>query len=489
MHQYKKINLVPTPSVIPHETEEKQRTTLFRLRKDMVLLINQDHVGQSFFDASSNVVHYISRELHDVLLANDGKVTLEDLRSLTGFRGLTPAVWDEFVNSGLFLTDEPTKRDLDTITIPSVQLDLSASCNLACLYCYSDARAKRNLLPRTFYEVAIQELLKGLQERPDYFLTTMMGGRQRVGLMLIGGGEPTFDTEAFAEAVAVFRDLVVGAGMKPTLSLMSNGTFDEAVLNILVENKATVQVSLDGLPHIQDRQRSFRGGAPSYKVVIGNIRRLVDAGCQVRIRSTITANSLPYMEELLDLAIREAVPVVHMEPVARAGRASRSQRWSPAPEDFGREIGRVFVLGHKAGITVRSGYLPIILPSRNTHCGACGGSRIVTTEGCISTCLEVTRSDHPMADNFIVGQIDTVARKSMLWEPRIRALAARTLDNLPSCQDCFLRYNCIGHCPAEAIRVNGDIFQPDSAWCEVARSSSLSVIDQLLGQHDIRMVS
>jgi len=478
---YKRVELLPNLS-----KEErtggfgKRQTAFFRLKKEKVLLVRQDDGGRLLFDASGNVAHNISVKLHDEMLRHDGRITLAELRSVTGGHGLAPAAWEELETSGLFLSEAPEKQAADKRSIPSLLLDLSAGCNLACPYCYSDARAKRKLLPRSYYEIALHEMLKELKSRPEYFLTTMTGGKQTVRLGLIGGGEPTLDPGAFTEAVHLFQNLVEDAGMEPVFFVVSNGTFNETVLKILIEKKATAQISLDGLPHIQNRQRPFHGGAPSYDVVIHNIRRLVGAGCEVLIRSTVTADSLIHMEELVDLAKKESIAHIHMEPVELAGRALHSGAMPPPPDAFGRELARVFVLGLKNGITVKSNHLPIILPALRTFCGACGKNRIVTTDGHISCCVEVTHLQHPLADTFVIGEIDTRKKALVMWEERIRALGARTLERLSSCQDCFLRYNCLGNCPAEALRINGDIYQPDRAWCAISRNTALAVIDRLL---------
>jgi len=122
---------------------------------------------------------------------------------------------------------------------PVVVWNVTRSCNLLCLHCYSDSEARR-------YEGE-------LTTEEGYALLEDLG-RFQVPAVLFSGGEPLVRRDLF-DLVAFAR----GRGLRPTLS--TNGTLitAEVAARIKQSGFTYVGVSLDGIGEVNDRFRGVAG--------------------------------------------------------------------------------------------------------------------------------------------------------------------------------------------------------------------------------------
>ncbi len=306
-----------------------------------------------------------------------------------------------------------------------------------------------------------------------FFSTLSCGIRQPKGeqkplnLAIHGGGEPTAQFEVLKDIVGYFLRRTRALGLNPSVGMGTNGTYNNRVHRWIIENNVGVTISFDG-PR-QNQQRPYRAGGPTYDVVVRNLKKLVEEGRSASVRATVTSDSLETMEETVEIAKQLGVATVHFEPVAMVGRCTTGNVAKPDAERFAENFLKCFLLGLKLDIDVRYSGLRCF-DSRHRHfCSACNNNFCVTPDGNITTCYEVLDPGDPAASEFFIGRVDPVRGTVKLDQFRIQQLKQRIAENMNSCKNCFLRYQCAGDCPVKGFRYSdGDMYSPDSYRCQIA---------------------
>lgn len=341
---------------------------------------------------------------------------------------------------------------------------VTTKCNLRCVYCYAGGGDSERTISRDIWCPAM-----------DYFFSALSSSfaegrvkRKSVSLSIHGGGEATVEFPILKEIVTEFFSRARAAGLEPSVSIGTNGTYSDAVFQWIIENNISVNISLDGPRQIQNYLRPFRSGLPSYDVVIRNLQSLVKAGRRVSVRATVTNETLEAMEETIELAKHLGLAAVHFEPVLVTGRCATTDIARPNAEQFAEKLLRCFLLGLKYDVDVKYSGLRCFEPYHQRFCAACGHNLCVTPDGNITTCYEVLDPNDPAAREFFIGNIDPVQGQVILDQTRIAQLRLRVVENMDVCKCCFLRLQCAGECPVKSFRYsNRDLYSPDPYRCQI----------------------
>ena len=191
---------------------------------------------------------------------------------------------------------------------PVVVWNVTRSCNLLCLHCYSDSEARR-------YEGE-------LTTEEGYALLEDLG-RFQVPAVLFSGGEPLVRRDLF-DLVAFAR----GRGLRPTLS--TNGTLitAEVAARIKQSGFTYVGVSLDGIGEVNDR---FRGVAGAFDRALRAFHNLKVVGQRVGLRLTLNRHNVENLHRIFDLIEMEGIDracFYHLVPAGR-GRTIAGDILSP----------------------------------------------------------------------------------------------------------------------------------------------------------------
>jgi uncharacterized protein len=357
-------------------------------------------------------------------------------------------------------------------SISRLHLFVTTKCNLRCNYCYAEGGDSKRTIRRDIWRLAMDHFFSNVKSGATHRTAKSAG----VNLTLHGGGEPTAEFAVLQEIVAEFRQRASAAGLPPSVVMGTNGTYREAVHKWIVENDISVSISLDGPSDVQNRQRPFRSGRPSYGVVVRNLLALVEEGMRVAVRATITDKSIDSMEATVELAKQLGLAQVSFEPVTLTGRGAFGDLSRPDPMRFVENFLKCFLLGLKHDIDVRCSLLHCFGHYRQQFCSACGNNFCVTPDGNITTCYEVLDQSDLAADTFFIGKVDPVKRRIVLSQSRIDNLKKRIADNMEACAGCFLRYHCAGDCPIKSFRYSDNIYYPDPYRCQIARQINTTLI-------------
>jgi len=197
---------------------------------------------------------------------------------------------------------------------PIVVWNITRTCNLACVHCYSDSQAIR-------YggELTTQEAFRVIDDLAAF----------GVPGVLFSGGEPLMRPDIF-EIAAYARS------RRLHVVFSTNGTLitPESARRFVELGIAYVGISLDSAePAVHDR---FRGSPGAFERTMQGIRCCKRAGQKVGLRLTLTRATAGNLDALFELIVREEIDracFYHLVPVGRGATLVQL-----APEESRRAV-------------------------------------------------------------------------------------------------------------------------------------------------------
>ncbi len=350
-----------------------------------------------------------------------------------------------------------------------VTLFLTSRCNLRCRYCYAEAGRKAVDMPWEVARAAIDLVAANAG----------LLGSETFAVGFHGGGEPTVAWDLLQRSVGHARETAERLGLRAEIFAATNGLLDAARRDFIVRNFSTVNVSLDGPPDVQDRNRRSAAGGGSFEAVRETLEAFDAAGFHYGIRATITSATVERMEEIVEFFDRRfKFKYLHLEPVWECGRCATTGETAPPAERFVENFLRVARAERASNVEVfYSGARLDTLTSK--FCAASGDGFTVLPEGLVTSCYEITEASDPRAAVFHYGRYDAAAGGFVFDRERLTALRRLSVEHLPFCGDCFCKWHCAGDCLAKAFERSGGPVHAGTARCRLNRSLTLARLDDL----------
>lgn len=183
---------------------------------------------------------------------------------------------------------------------PVVVWNMTRSCNLHCLHCYTDSKAKRYQ-----GELTTEEGKRLLEDLADF----------KVPALLLSGGEPLTRRDLF-ELSLYAKQL----GLPCTLS--TNGTLitQEAASQLKAAGFRYVGISLDGLGATNDR---FRGKEGAFQSAVRGFRNCVAVGQKVGLRMTLTRHNIQDLDRIFNFIEEEKIDRACFYHLVYSGRGAQ----------------------------------------------------------------------------------------------------------------------------------------------------------------------
>lgn len=329
-----------------------------------------------------------------------------------------------------------TKTDLWKISC-----NLTRSCNLHCLTCFSDAKKNQDNDELTADEYA--DVFRQMNE---------MGTRK----ITLGGGEPLTKPDLFE---------IVRSGVKNNIdvSIVSNLTLvDKQMAKEL--NALHLEAVIGSFDGLEENHEFIRGKGNFEKSVraVELLKRYCKTA-KIGMRMTVTSKNYTDCLEVINLAEKLQVDFIRLTPMLLCGRANKF-KWLLLNQD--QYI--VFLLAVKS----YPHHIQVITPfqEENTanwvnpdnfgcHCGktACW----LLQNGDVTPCIF-------FGDNHLAGNVRNTSLRE-LWE-RSKELSVMTGN--PICKSCPSYKKCETGCRARALWEYGDINAVDPL-CPLRRNKSL----------------
>lgn len=183
---------------------------------------------------------------------------------------------------------------------PVIAWNITRTCNLKCVHCYSDSDAKQYS-----NELSTAEALQFIDDCAAF----------KVPVLLFSGGEPLIRPDVF-ELVKHAKE----RGIRTTFS--TNGTLIDRKTALKMKEMGVgyVGISLDGLGEANDR---FRGQQGAFAAALTGIRHCLAVGQRVGLRFTINRYNYADLAGIFDLIEREQIPRVCFYHLVYSGRAAQ----------------------------------------------------------------------------------------------------------------------------------------------------------------------
>lgn len=356
------------------------------------------------------------------------------------------------------------------------------NCNLRCSYCYAfggEGGGNGEPLRRMDLRVAqraIDLIARNAKER------AAEGENIRNFLVSIhGNGEPFCAFDLIQKIVWYGQDMAEELEIPVVFNAATNGVLSEEQLDFVIANFHSVNISFDGLPAFQNANRPMAGGRGSFGQVDHTMRRLVEAGVDFGIRTTVTAAMVDSMPEIVAFVADNypGIEQLHFEPVWECGRCLTSTDTMPSAEVFTKRYLESLEVARERGVRlVFSGARQDMLV--DTFCKVSSGSFTVTPTGDVTACYEVSYASDPRSKRFFFGHFDHELDDFVFDQKVLDELSKLNVHNIRFCDDCFCRWHCAGDCAAKVLDGIGVDEHHGSMRCEISRALTLNQIQRKL---------
>jgi len=312
-------------------------------------------------------------------------------------------------------------------------------CNLRCIYCYASAGESVPVTMDWHYAVsAVDTVIRNAKNLGDHFIS--------VGFH--GGGEPLFPWTFVKRVVEYAEEECKKHGVRNSFYSATNGLLSEKQLEWIIQHFSDLNISFDGLPHVQDHHRPLPDGKGSFRFIDKTFKYLDEHGFNYGIRSTFSDYNLDLMEESFDFIMENYKPrTIHFEPVFQCGRCKTDEGYRVNLEKFARYFRKIEDknLDSKVRFTYSGCRVETL---SNTFCGVSRDGFSVTPDGYITSCFETTSLNDPKSDFFFYGRINEKGEIT-IYDKKRNYLLGLTVEHLDYCADCFAKWHCAGDCVAK----------------------------------------
>ncbi len=333
-----------------------------------------------------------------------------------------------------------------------LRIAFSSGCNLNCQYCYA-------VPGKSVHPIRMDKFEGFLRSLPPEYLPGKVEYH--------GNGEPTFDFSELKSVHSLIKSLFSNA----QVSLQTNGQFDDKTADWLIENDIYVGFSFDGPRYIQEKQRpSIRRTESSFDRIMANIGIFKSKGKRFGIISTVTPDSLSFMDDVYSFFANEiGVTTLRMNPLVLAGKASVTREDGELTDyiflrNFTEKYFRLLIMGFRQNIAVVSRIFPSVHANASSYyCPSALGKHIYLPSNEIISCCETLQHTVLKDNPFFIGTVE--GAEISYRRDNIEKLRKRTIENIPKCRHCILKWCCRGGCPADCYIKAGDMFAVIEAEC------------------------
>ncbi len=345
---------------------------------------------------------------------------------------------------------------------------LTTDCNLACKYCYTQSKTDKLILN---------------EKKALSIIDTLISDNYKGELFVqFFGGEPTMNFDTLRSIVKKIKEKTA----KAFFYITTNGVMSQEKLDFLIENNIAFYLSLDGLKEYNDKNRIDKFGKSSFKKVEKTLNSLIQSKIPVKIRVTVTPDTVQGMPQLAEYVFKLGVRLIHFTPYAEVGYAigiNQSQNSEKFQDDFITNLDTVLDIAMKFNAKVLT---PISLSMKKKPKPYCkifndDTKILITPEGKRTLCYGIHGKFNDYSQNFLYADYDTFSSQFISNEEireNIRKSFKSSTTNV--CSSCFAQFMCNGGCFVENLIENNSMGLPSENFCEMQKKIAYLLISRIL---------
>ena len=325
--------------------------------------------------------------------------------------------------------------DEESPSITRLNIGNTYHCNMGCTYCYNELALK----DRRGSEVPDGMDVETARAAIDALLA-QAGEAKRISLVFVGG-EPLLERHVLFQTIGYAQRRARAQGLSVDIAVYTNGTLmNERVIDWANETGVSLVVSLDGPPVVHDRRRVYLNGRPTSRIILKNIRLLMERSNQTvkRVRAVACERGLmvPLHRYFLALGFNE----IHVQPAYDEAGISDTMSGPEMVELLAWYRERLLE-GTVVGIMPFEGILERLVHRRRAvtswyPCTAGRSALGVGPDGRIYPCHHFLEEGRYQLGHVQQGLPDIEARRPFFLR----------VDQREPCRACWARHACGGEC-------------------------------------------
>lgn len=333
--------------------------------------------------------------------------------------------------------------------LTSITISLTYSCNLNCIYCYANGGDYHGTVDNELIKDSIEFVAQNSKEAGYDFL--------RLGFH--GTGEATLAWDKLEYAVKFAEETAAKKGLKPYISLTTNGTLiTKKRADFIEEHQIHISISLDGYDEIQNKQRPLKNKKDSIESITRSIKYLQELNIYFSLRATVLPEATDKLCKIVNFVYNNIFLHKHgkiiFEPVEIVGRANKNDLMELNPDLFIQNYKEAVLLGNRLGMNITCS-ADLRLGYRQSFCDANGRIFLLLPTGEISSCTRITMINDKLAPIFIYGYYDKKTKKINIDKEKLNILLGLDLFRNEQCKNCFCKWHCAGQCIAASYSTDG----------------------------------
>lgn len=340
---------------------------------------------------------------------------------------------------------------------------VTTDCVLRCRYCFAEGgRGTPLYLTEKLAYRMIEEAVTPQTTRMSLYFT---------------GGEPTLNPQVVLSSIDRAREY----NLPLTLFLYTCGVIKDEVLDNLVAEDIEFNLSVDGIPSVQNFQRPLAHGGKSSDLVEKSIKKIVQEGQhELRAIATVTQESVHTMSESVEYLAGLGVTNLQIETFSPfVSNKFSIDLHPPEVDDFVTHFLDALDRAHEQGVKlIHSVYENLVQPSTKYCQGI--NRMVITPDGFISPCYTVISGDHPYAEDFFIGSYDEKSDTFTYYPEKIEQFFGRSVESITECRTCFAKYICSGGCVNRAYTYSGSFRGVDDYLCSIRKKILPAFLYKLL---------
>lgn len=374
------------------------------------------------------------------------------------------------------MKQNPDEMCMDKIAINNAGICLTYNCNLRCKYCgYSSTNDDKNKLDLNDVEIFLADIIK---KRTIKKLITKKN--EPLILYFTGGGEPTYEWNLLKNVVTFIKQQCKDKKIPLTLGMTTNGMLSNDQIKFISENFDHVMISYDGLPEIQNLNRTSPNLKATSSIVENSISEMAKYHVAVNIRTTIWQSDYSKLKEMyhhvFSLVPPDSKITWSIYPALFEGRAVEH---IVKQEDMTYKNFLTYyielvehILSEEDAEKIKQIDVPLF---NNNICELfCGAHRKnhpwLLPDKSIVTCIESKE------DKVVIGKIKN--GKVEYFQKYTDNLLRITQERFSKCKNCIAYRICKGGCPIWHLRINENMSEP--LECHLQKEYMIYVLNAVL---------
>jgi uncharacterized protein len=343
-----------------------------------------------------------------------------------------------------------------------VTLVLTHECNLACTYCYTGEKFRKDMS----WETAQRSLALAFSEhKPRVPWITEDETPVDVGFF---GGEPLICWDMLVRSCEEARNLAVQHGRKLRLAVTTNGTLlTKERAEKLRELGVEVTLSLDGTREAHEATRPQKGGRSSFDDVLAGAEHLKAAGHPLDVIAVVAPANVQYLGASVRFLVDLGATNVVLNPCFEESWSDDAlAMWEREMQGAAEVYADCMRRGKPVAMPTFDNKLLAAAKGGLASCDTCSAGNhevAVAPSGNLFPCARMVGEDRD--PKLVIGHLDTGIDRA-----RLAAMPRGPSD--PACEPCEEKWRCGASCACANLAETGTTHLPGGTQCWYEQASA-----------------